>query len=51
MKNGWHQSLRIALNVLKLTCKSDRAPWPLRDDELVEEIKLILKDLDKANEK
>ena len=29
MKFGWHKSLRIALRNMKLTCLSDRRPWPL----------------------
>ena len=46
MKNGWHQSLRIALSVLGLTCHYDRSPWPLRDQEVVDEIKLFLREIE-----
>ena len=49
IKNGWHQSLRIALDILKLTCTSDRMPWPKREKELTKKIKNVIKEI--VNEK
>lgn len=49
MKIGWHKSLRIALDILDLTCYNNRNPWPTVKVEEIEEIKNILKEI--QNEK
>jgi len=49
MRNGWHQSLRIALNIMNLTCVRDRQPWPIRKESIVNEIQKVIKEI--INEK
>ena len=45
MKNGWHQSLRIALCLLDMTCTYDRKPWPHREKKCIEQIGNIIKEI------
>ena len=49
MVNGWHQSLRAALNIMNFTCINSRSPWPPASDELKTQILKIISEI--KNEK
>jgi len=45
MANGWHKSLRASLKILNLTCLNDRNPWPNCDDQCINQISEVIRDI------
>jgi dihydrodipicolinate synthase/N-acetylneuraminate lyase len=45
MKHGWHQSLRVALKYMDLTCYHNRDPWPTASSHAEAEIISVVEEI------
>jgi len=49
-KYGWHRSLRIGLFILNFGYEYDRMPWAQRDDQAVDDIRNVIKEIGISDE-